>query len=275
MLGRITREAESLTINGSGIQGIQSVSANYNSNATRVENLGINQIQYYPQGPQEAILQVNTLLTHTLSPSAPVTSAEIMYNFTGDAPFSGVVEYGSKQFMFTKGYMETYSVACGIGQIPTISTSSSIYGQFGTGSLTVPVDNYPSQVNIPSYSSMELNLDTFNTNRVLNFDVSVATPRLPLYALGDDEPTGVIAGTPVEVNANFQIEVDDYEIKNMRLIPDETVFKNTSIVLKKNNSNIELMRYSFDNMLLTSESFSASNSSNASVNFNLRTFILR
>ena len=114
MLGRITREAESLTINGSGIQGIQSVSANYNSNATRIENLGINQIQYYPQGPQEAILQVNTLLTHTLSPSAPVTSMEMMYNFTGDAPFSGVLEYGSKQFMFTKGYMETYSVACGI-----------------------------------------------------------------------------------------------------------------------------------------------------------------
>ena len=115
-------------------------------------------------------MQVNTLLTHTLSPSAPVTSMEMMNNFTGDAPFSGVLEYVSKQFMFTKGYMETYSVACGIGQIPTISTSSSIYGQFGTGSLTVPVDNYPSQINIPSYSSMELKLETFNTNRLLNFD---------------------------------------------------------------------------------------------------------
>ena len=60
---------------------------------------------------------------------------------------------------------------------------------------------------------------------------------LPIYAIGNDEPTGVIAGTPIEVNVNFEIEPDDYEIKNMRLIPDETVFKNTVITLKKNNSH--------------------------------------
>jgi len=96
-----------------------------------------------------------------------------------------------------------------------------------------------------------------------------------LYAIGSDTPTGVIAGTPIEVNVNFEIQPDDYEIKNMRLIPGETIFKNTVISLKKNNTNDILLTYSFDNMLLTSESFNASNDSNATVNFNLRTFILR
>ena len=276
MLGRIRREAESIAINGSGIQGVQSVSANYSSVAQPLRNLGINSIEFVPEGPQTASLDVDTLLINTLSPSAPASSAEIMQNFTGDLAFSGVVNHGTKNFIFTEGYLETYSVSCSIGEIPQVSTSSVIYGEFGTGTLVdVPADNYPSTLNIPSYSSMEINLDTFNTNRVSSFDVNIATPRVPLYVVGSDVPTGVIAGTPVEVNVNFALEPDDYEIKNMRLVPDQTVFQNTVITLKKNNSNATLLEYSFNNMLLTSESFQGGVDANATVNFNLRSFILR
>ena len=276
MLGRIRREAENITINGSGIQGVQSISANYSSVAQPLKNLGINNIGFAPQGPQTATLDVQNLLINTVSPSAPVTSTEIMQNFTGDLAFSGVVSHGPKNFIFTEGYMETYSVSCSIGEIPQVSTSSVIYGEFGTGVLAdVPVDAYPSIVNIPSYSSMEINLDTFTTNRVSSFDVNIATPRVPLYTVGSDVPTGVIAGTPIEVNVNFAIEPDDYEIKNMRFVPDQTVFKNTVITLKKNNSDVTLLTYSFDNMLLTSESFNGGADSNATVNFNMRSFILR
>ena len=281
MLGRITREAERLTINGSGIQGVQSLTASYNSVARPVSNLGINSIQYYPEGPQQATLEVNTLLTHFLpvpSELSSYKSRDPMQNYTGTLPFSGVVDHGSKKFYFTEGYLETYSATCAIGQIPQSSTSSVIYGNFGTGAQFdswEQTSQTPTSLNVTSYGSMEINLDTFVTNRVNSFNVNIATPRLPIYAIGNDEPTGVIAGTPIEVNVNFEIEPDDYEIKNMRLIPDETVFKNTVITLKKNNTHDILLKYSFDDMLLTSESFSANNDSNARINFNLRSFILR
>ena len=281
MLGRITREAERLTINGSGIQGVQSLTASYNSVARPVSNLGINSIQYYPEGPQQATLEVNTLLTHFLpvpSELSSYKSRDPMQNYTGTLPFSGVVDHGSKKFYFTEGYLETYSATCAIGQIPQSSTSSVIYGNFGTGAQFdswEQTSQTPTSLNVTSYGSMEINLDTFVTNRVNSFNVNIATPRLPIYAIGNDEPTGVIAGTPIEVNVNFEIEPDDYEIKNMRLIPDETFFKNTVITLKKNNSHDILLKYSFDDMLLTSESFSANNDSNARINFNLRSFILR
>lgn len=122
---------------------------------------------------------------------------------------------------------------------------------------------------------MEINLNEFTTNRVLSFNIDVATPRIPVYAVGLDVPTGVIAATPVEVNVSFDIEPDDYEIKNMRFVPEETVFRDTTITLKKNNSDITLLTYSFEDMLLTSESFQGNSNSNASINFNLRSFILR
>ena len=276
MLGRIRRDAEKVTINGSGIQGVQSVSAQYESTARPLNNLGVTEIRYAPQGAQTANLQINTLFTHLLSPSAPVTSLNVMQNFTGEAGFSGVIDYGSKKFIFTEGYMDTFSCSCGIGEIPQISTTSVIYGEFGTGNLTnLPTDSYPSALNIPSYSSMEVNLDEFNTNRMTSFSVDIATPRIPIYALNNDRPERVIAGTPVEVNINFSLDVDDYEIKNMRFVPDETVFENTTLTLKKNNSDVTLLTYSFDNMLLTSESFQGAADSNAAVNFNLRSFILR
>jgi hypothetical protein len=279
MLGRIRREAEKLTINGTGIQGVQSMSAQYNSvGGSPLKSLGIDEIQYAPQGPQTARLEVNTLLTHILPSGQNLgPSLDVMQNFTGDLPFSGVIDYGSKQLYFTDAYLETYGVSCGVGEIPHSVTTSVVYGDFGTGSFpgwaqaggTDPV------LNITSYNSMEINLDEFKTNRVSSFSVEVATPRVPIYALGIDRPTGVVAGTPIEVNVNFNLQVDDYEIKNMRFVPDETTFRNATITLNKNNSNTPLLEYSFDNMLLTTESFNASQDSDAGVNFNLRTFILR
>ena len=279
MLGRIRREAEKITINGSGIQGVQSINAQYESVARPLDNLGITEIQYAPQGGQTASLQLNTLLINTLEAGYSGSySLDVMQNFTGDIPFSGIIDYGTEKIYFSQGYLETYSVSCGIGEIPQTSTTSTIYGDFGTGVLFSEYDQSSSLIpslNIPSYSSMEVNLDEFTTNRMTSFSVDIATPRVPIYTLNADKPNKVIAGTPVEVNVNFSLDIDDYKIKNMRLVPDETIFKNATITLKKNNSDTTLLSYSFGNMLLTSESFQGGVGSNATANFNLRSFILR
>lgn len=280
MLGRIRRDAESIVINGTGIQGVTSATLGYDSAASSpLSNLGINRIQYAPQGPQTVSLQLNTLLTHYFPENyADITASDHMLNFTGDLPFSGIVSYGNEKIEFTEAYLETYSVSCGVGEIPSTSTTSVIYGQMGTGN-NVPSWEQSSAsaptLSIPSYSSMEVNLDEFNTNRMLSFSVEIATPRVPLYAVGLDSPTGVIAGTPIEVNVNFVLDIDDYEIKNMRFVPEQTVFQNTTITLNKNNSQDKIIEYSFQDMLLTSESFQASADGNAGANFNLRSFILR
>ena len=205
-------------------------------------------------------------------------SLDVMQNLTGNIPFSGIIDYGTEKIYFSQGYLETYSVSCGIGEVPQTSTTSTIYGDFGTGVLFSEYAQGSALLpglNIPSYSSMEVNLDEFSSNRMTSFSVDIATPRIPIYTLNADKPSAVIAGTPIEVNVNFSLDVDDYKIKNMRMVPDETVFKNTTITLKKNNSDTTLLSYSFDNMLLTSESFQGAVDSNAAANFNLRSFILR
>jgi len=279
MLGRIRREAENITINRTGILGVQSISTQYESVARPLDSLGITEIQYAPQGAQTASLQLNTLLTHTLEEGhSSQMSLDVMQNLTGNIPFSGIIDYGAEKIYFSEGYLETYSVSCGIGEVPQTSTTSTIFGDFGTGVLFSEYAQGPGLVpglNIPSYSSMEVNLDEFSSNRMTSFSVDIATPRIPIYTLNADKPAKVIAGTPIEVNVNFSLDIDDYKIKNMRFVPDETVFRNATITLKKNNSDTTLLSYSFDNMLLTSESFKGGAESNAVANFNLRSFILR
>ena len=279
MLGRIRREAENITINRTGILGVQSISTQYESVARPLDSLGITEIQYAPQGAQTASLQLNTLLTHTLEEGyGGQMSLDVMQNLTGNIPFSGIIDYGAEKIYFSEGYLETYSVSCGIGEVPQTSTNSIIFGDFGTGVLFSEYAQAPGLIpslNIASYNSMEVNLDEFSTNRMTYFSVDIATPRIPIYTLNADKPAKVIAGTPIEVNVNFSLDVDDYEIKNMRFVPDETVFRNATITLKKNNSDTTLLSYSFDNMLLTSESFQGDAKSNAVANFNLRSFILR
>ena len=237
MLGRIRREAESITINGSGIQGVQNIAAQYDSVATPIRNLGVQDIKFAPEG---------------------------------------IVNYGTKNFIFTEGYMESYSVSCSLGEVPQIGAASTIYGTFGTGTLGyIAADQYPSAINVAGANSIGINLDEFTTNRVSSFSISINTPRVPIYALNSSTPNRVIAGTPIEVNVSFSLSVDDYEIKNMRAVPEETVFKNTIITVNKNNSETELLNYSFDNMLLVGETFNGDVSDDATVDFSLRSYILR
>ena len=101
MLGRIRREAESITINRTGILGVQSISTQYESVARPLDNLGITEIQYAPQGAQTASLQLNTLLTNTLEAGYSGSySLDVMQNFTGDIPFSGRIDFGTEKIYF-------------------------------------------------------------------------------------------------------------------------------------------------------------------------------
>ena len=73
----------------------------------------------------------------------------------------------------------------------------------------------------------------------------------------------------------FSIEPDDYKIKNIRFVPEETVFRNVNIEINKNNSTENIKTFSFNNMLLVSEQYQSDNNTNVQINFTLKGTILR
>jgi hypothetical protein len=154
---------------------------------------------------------------------------------------------------------------------------AEIYGELGTGDFfdfgaTTPHDT---ELKIAGYNSISINLDEFNTNRVLSYSLDIQTPRTPVYAFNDKSPSEVVSDSPLDVTMQFSIEVDDYKIKNMRFIPEETVFKDVSLIINENNSTSNIQTFSFSDMILVSEQYSADSNSNVQINFTMKGAILR
>ena len=119
MLGRITREAEKLTINGSGIQGIQSLTASYSSVAVPASNLGINSFR---SGAIEDN-QESSLLIDVDVPS--VGTAQFTYRVSSEYSPSGNNFYDGLTFYINNNQIGQYQPN-GDGQSPWIDLSFSI-----------------------------------------------------------------------------------------------------------------------------------------------------
>ena len=105
--------------------------------------------------------------------------------------------------------------------------------------------------------------------------MDIQTPRTPVYAFNDKIPSEVVSDSPLDVTLQFSIEPDDYKIKNIRFVPEETVFRNVNIEINKNNSTENIKTFSFNNMLLVSEQYQSDNNTNVQINFTLKGTILR
>lgn len=267
MLSRIRREGQKLAVNGTGVNALQSLSFGYETSAQPLATLGIEKMIYAPAGPQTASIQANSLMVHD----------DFFIGFTGELPFSGQVDYKNENIKFTEAYLTSYSSSCSIGEIPSLGMSAEIYGEMGTGNYldfgtTTPHDT---ELKIAGYNSISIDLDEFNSNRVNSYSLDIQTPRTPVYAFNDKTPSEVVSDSPLDVTLQFSIEPDDYKIKNIRFVPEETVFRNVNIEINKNNSTENIKTFSFNNMLLVSEQYQSDNNTNVQINFTLKGTILR
>jgi len=267
MLSRIRREEQKLAVNGTGVNGVQSLNFGYESTAQPISTLGHKNMIYAPSSPQTASISAESLLVYD----------DFFLEFTGAIPFSGQIDYKNKKVQFTEAYLSSYSSSCSIGEIPTLGMQAEVYGELGTGEFFTPSSSSPHDTTVQTagYNSINIDLDEFNTNRVMSYSLDIQTPRTPIYDFVGRTPAEVVSDSPLDITLQFNIQPDDYEIKNMRFVPEQTVFQDTTITLKKNNSNIELLKYSFNDMLLVSESFQGGATDNASIDFALTSFILR
>ena len=79
------------------------------------------------------------------------------------------------------------------------------------------------------FNSISIDLDEAVSNRVNSYSIDIQSPRTPVYAFNDKTPSEVVSDSPLNVTLQFSIDADDYKIKNMRFVPEETVFKNVNV----------------------------------------------
>jgi hypothetical protein len=267
MLSRIKRGGQRFFLEEQGgiysyVNGVQDISIDYKSTMSSFSVLGSKKTFYSPTSPQTAVINVNSLLFYNDPFYAKL--------FTSDG-FNGKLEYKKEGLLFEDAHLISYSSSCSIGEIPSISMQADVYGELLKSETKEPFDfSYNDSFKVAGYNSIELELDdVFKTNRVQNYSLSASAKRKPIYSYNSKKPEEVSLIGPLQFSVNFTIEIDDYEIENMRNIEKSSFFKNVRLTINENSSENQIQFFEIEDAIIESEKLSASVDGSAVLNLSL------
>jgi len=261
---RISKEEQFFFLNADQVSGVQSVDINYTNNNNPLKYIGMKgNVTGVPRGAQIGNVNLSVI---------PIGN-DYFLNLTGNTGFNGYIIRDKSNplgdnYSFTSGYLTSYNSRASIGSIPTIEVGINIVGNIGKFNLSessvvsgnflsISGDNgqtYPFQIVAPGY--LTVNLDDYNTNRLISYDLSINVQRQPLYVVGKRIPNEMKTALPIEVSLNFQLETDAYTGRNLQNFPCVKNNKNITITLQDYNTNNNFITYSFNDMELIGEDYS-------------------
>jgi hypothetical protein len=299
-------------LNNSTISGITSVNGSYNINYAPIKTIGVGYNKQIIAEVPVANFSINKYLLYN----------EPFLRFTGENPdrtaksFRGSLNYSNKKFGFLSGYLNSFSLSCSVGEIPTTTSDIVVYGDVGpnynaSGNLKAPY------ISVPQVKDIVLSCSGSSTNRITNFDYSVNCQKQPIYTLyqsgysysGPTGPTApvenyipkeVLLKLPIEIDASFTLEVDDYSSKSLYDILNNDIDTNFSISINGTvfedatlpvngvdlvvNTNVPLFTYrkavginmfnqSFNNVKLMSQEFNSTADEVLSVKLNYKGYL--
>lgn len=249
-----TKSDQSIIINGFGLSGVTDISATYSIRKDPKNILGAGYVTQSLSGPPEASLSI----------SRNMVSTDPLLNLTGDIGFSGTIDYLGKKLGFSSGYLNSYSISCQVGAVPSVEVDIGVFSDFGTGLVEAETGTHPS-IQIPNQGSIFIECKGSGTNRITNFDYNVSINREPVYAVNSFYPADIVTQKPIEMSANFTISIADYETERMVEYLQSQNESDISIVIKAPDLSQVIQTFEIKNASLTSEAFSSSLDSEANV----------
>ena len=217
-------------LNGNAISGILSVQGNYSVNYGPINTIGVGYNKQVMAEVPSASFSVNKYLLYN----------EPFLRFTGERPdrqaqrFAGSINYFGKSFGFQTGCVNSISLDCSVGEVPQTSIDIQVFGDIGknisaSGNVGAPY------ISVPQVKDIILTCSGSSTNRITQFNYNINCPKKPIYLLqpsgfastsGPSGPSGpipnfayvpyeILLELPIEIDASFNLEVDDYEAKKL------------------------------------------------------------
>lgn len=264
MLRRIVKENQHFYIDSKEVLGIQDFSFNYDLPIDQIRYLGMETVTFAQTRPVTAEITLNKLMI----------DADNFLNYTGDATFSGYLQYKDKYFAFNSGILNNYTLACSVNEIPTLTTNLTVLGQFGSGvqkaSSTLPKND----IQILNYGDIEVSLNDFQFNRLQNLQISIDTTRSIIYSLGNSYPIQIVSNPPTVTNITFGIKADDYQVKSIRELLCQYKVDSLSITFKdfKNPTGVAILAFNFNEAIFLGESFQGSVGDSSIVNLTYQAY---
>ena len=221
---------QTVIINGHRLLGVQSVDGSYGISEKPVRIAGVGFVDALIESP----LQGNFSVSRRMVGSDPLLETNSLGKYVYDeAEIDGVILYDNdtKGFGFTKGRVSRYSVSCSAGDIPEIQTEITVYGNLGKDVSKNAATQEAIPIRYPDQASMRVTVSDFDIDAISDFSYSRAINTQPVYALPkgraedwDDgqitspnlDPIQIDTQYPIEVDINFTIIADDYEIREIK-----------------------------------------------------------
>ncbi len=289
-------------LNNSTISGILSVNGNYSINYIPIKTIGVGYNKQVIAEVPIANFSINKYLLYN-DPFLPFTGENA--NKTAKS-FKGSINYNGKKLGFLSGYLNSFSLSCSVGEVPSTTADIIVYGDLGP-SYDASGNFKPPELFVPQVKDIILTCSGSSSNRINSFDYSVNCPKQPIYTLNQSGisfsgPTGPVApvsnfipsevllNLPIEINASFALEVDDYQSKSLYNILTNDIDTNFSIAIKgrvfedtslvtsdiegfNTNNGVTIFSESFSNVKLISQEFNSSADDVLSVKLNYKGYL--
>lgn len=259
-----SKQNQNIYLNGQFISGVQSLGVSYDTNiapSIAIQDTGFN---YLVNEQNKASINIE-YIPYNVDP---------ILAFTGQSTISGVLGYANKYLNFNSGYLTRYNIKTAIDNPVVCRADIDIYGKFAeeTGIATNNVLNY----DIVPYDLCYTDI-TFNevlTNRLLSFDMTISTNRIPQYNIGEYYPTEVLTNYPIKIDFAFELDIDNYIMSNMRSFLLNNEIRSMQINFKNYSTLTNVLSFNFNNIIKNNESLNLNVSDNGKVSISFSTYIL-
>ena len=260
---RIRAENQLVFLNTGQIIGIQDLSINNNFGNYPIRYIGIGSSPF-PQSvnqPQYADVDINSDLINQ----------DYFINLTGKNCFNMFILKNQQDiidnYCLISGYLNSYSMKYTINQIPQITTSIRFYngaGNTNTGKLDSNSFNQLAGITGNLYTTsgtlvglsnlVNLTLNEYNTNRVLDLTLKLDVNRIPIYNIGSRFPQRVDIIYPIDVTVDLTFEADiNYDDIQLTDFPFNEQKQNVTISIYGNSDDQFINTYQFNNLTLINQ----------------------
>lgn len=298
----VTSHDVSFVVDGYQLSGVTDVDGSYSITETPINVLGFGYTTPTLSAPFEGNFNINRNMV----------SKDVLLPYTGEDHLNGSINYGDKNFGFTSGFLTNYSIACAVGEVPTISNQITVFGEVGgtvdetsrdsayllwnevsqyllitaedstdrlllddstLSSTPITSNKTHPAIQIPQQGSISINCSGANTNRVSRFNYSVSCPREPIYTVNNAFPVQVNLGYPLEIDATFTLQIDDYQSRNARDYLIEHNKEDIEIIIKDPSDDSTIESYLINNPELIRETISVSQTLESTVELTYKGYL--
>ena len=189
----------SFRLGGYDLSGVSSIGLASDFGVGFIPTLGNKSFGMTKVSPSKSSLSMNRSLIYD----------DPVLGYTGDSPCSGIFTRNSISYGFSSGFLTNYSISCSVGQVPSTSTSFSIYGKIQSGLSQQNLATHP-EIFIPSPKSIVISNDFASSNRAIGFDYSLEIPRKPIYSVNSIYPDFVLVNGPRKISASITYEIKGF-----------------------------------------------------------------